>query len=151
MYWTSTKERRRKFRYRRRPVYSHRRITNRVGEVPNDRPIMTVCRSGKRSVLAFSILQAAGRDKVANISGCYWKQKAAYQTQADRQFDETPLSRDNDTLCLTMIPVSAIATAINSVSQTPQPGSPVPRSAENCTGVPNQTGNSSMPFHHEMA
>jgi len=44
-------------------------LRNRVGEVPNDWPIMTVCRSGKRSVLAFSILQAAGRDKVANISG----------------------------------------------------------------------------------
>ena len=44
-------------------------LRNRVGEVPNDRPIMTVCRSGKRSVLAFSILQAAGRDEVANISG----------------------------------------------------------------------------------
>ena len=44
-------------------------LRSRLNEVPDDKPIMTVCRSGKRSVLAISILQAAGRDKVANING----------------------------------------------------------------------------------
>jgi sulfur dioxygenase len=30
---------------------------------------MTICRSGKRSVLAFTILRAAGWTEVANING----------------------------------------------------------------------------------
>jgi rhodanese-related sulfurtransferase len=30
---------------------------------------MTICRSGKRSVLAFTILRDAGWEKVANING----------------------------------------------------------------------------------
>lgn len=44
-------------------------LRERLDEVPQDRPIMTICRSGKRSVLAFSILQEAGRQKIANING----------------------------------------------------------------------------------
>jgi sulfur dioxygenase len=39
----------------------------RLNEVPKDKPVMTICRSGKRSVLAFTILRAAGWDRVANI------------------------------------------------------------------------------------
>jgi rhodanese-related sulfurtransferase len=30
---------------------------------------MTICRSGKRSVLAFNLLRQTGRDEVANING----------------------------------------------------------------------------------
>ena len=41
----------------------------RVGEVPKDKPVVTLCRSGKRSALAITILKAAGHDKVANIHG----------------------------------------------------------------------------------
>jgi rhodanese-related sulfurtransferase len=32
-------------------------------------PVLTICRSGKRSVLAFSILREAGRAQVASIKG----------------------------------------------------------------------------------
>jgi sulfur dioxygenase len=39
----------------------------RLNEVPKDKPVMTICRSGKRSVLAFTILRDAGWQKVANI------------------------------------------------------------------------------------
>jgi rhodanese-related sulfurtransferase len=41
----------------------------RIGEVPQDKPVMTLCRSGKRSVLAFSILREAGWTRIANIQG----------------------------------------------------------------------------------
>jgi sulfur dioxygenase len=41
----------------------------RMSEVPKDKPVMTLCRSGKRSVLAFTILRDAGWERVANIQG----------------------------------------------------------------------------------
>jgi glyoxylase-like metal-dependent hydrolase (beta-lactamase superfamily II)/rhodanese-related sulfurtransferase len=41
----------------------------RLDEVPTDKPVMTICRSGKRSVLAFNLLQQVGRDEIANING----------------------------------------------------------------------------------
>ncbi|MDA7686752.1 MBL fold metallo-hydrolase [Pseudomonadales bacterium] len=41
----------------------------RLNEVPTDKPIMTLCRSGKRSVLAFTILREAGIQQVAHIDG----------------------------------------------------------------------------------
>ena len=44
-------------------------LRDRIKEVPEDKPVMTICRSGKRSVLAFKILQEAGRTKIANING----------------------------------------------------------------------------------
>ncbi len=44
-------------------------LRERIDEVPRDAPVMTICRSGKRSVLAFNILQKSGWEKVANISG----------------------------------------------------------------------------------
>jgi len=40
-----------------------------LDEVPKDKPVMTICRSGKRSVLAFEILRDAGWQEVANIEG----------------------------------------------------------------------------------
>ncbi|MBT4519577.1 MAG: MBL fold metallo-hydrolase [Halieaceae bacterium] len=44
-------------------------LRDRIEEVPVDKPIMTICRSGKRSVLAFKILRSSGVQKVANING----------------------------------------------------------------------------------
>lgn len=41
----------------------------RVAEVPRDKPIVTLCRSGRRSSIAVTILKAAGHEKVANIHG----------------------------------------------------------------------------------
>ncbi|MFT4797357.1 MAG: glyoxylase-like metal-dependent hydrolase (beta-lactamase superfamily II) [Candidatus Azotimanducaceae bacterium] len=44
-------------------------LRDRLTEVPTDKPVMTICRSGKRSVLAFSILKDRGWKEVANIQG----------------------------------------------------------------------------------
>jgi sulfur dioxygenase len=44
-------------------------LRQRVSEVPMDKPVVTLCRSGKRSSLALNILKEAGHDKVANIHG----------------------------------------------------------------------------------
>lgn len=44
-------------------------LRTRLEEVPRDKPVMTICRSGKRSVLAFTILRDAGWERVANVSG----------------------------------------------------------------------------------
>lgn len=44
-------------------------LRERLNEVPKDKPVMTICRSGKRSVLAFTILRSAGWTEVANING----------------------------------------------------------------------------------
>lgn len=40
-----------------------------LDEIPKDRPVVTLCQSGKRSALAVTILRSAGWDKVANIHG----------------------------------------------------------------------------------
>ena len=44
-------------------------LRERISEIPQKNPIMTICRSGKRSVLAFNILRKAGWQKVANVKG----------------------------------------------------------------------------------
>jgi glyoxylase-like metal-dependent hydrolase (beta-lactamase superfamily II)/rhodanese-related sulfurtransferase len=44
-------------------------LRDRIGEVPTDKPVVTLCRSGKRSSLAIGILKGAGHDKVANVRG----------------------------------------------------------------------------------
>ena len=44
-------------------------LRDRLEEVPKDKPVMTICRSGKRSVLAFTILREAGWKQIANIQG----------------------------------------------------------------------------------
>lgn len=41
----------------------------RLDEVPRDVPVVTICRSGKRSALAYRILRESGMDKVASIVG----------------------------------------------------------------------------------
>lgn len=40
-----------------------------VKDVPRDKPIVCLCRSGRRSAMAVNILHSAGVDRVANISG----------------------------------------------------------------------------------
>lgn len=44
-------------------------LRERINEVPTDKPVMTICRSGKRSVLAYTILRSAGRQQVASVKG----------------------------------------------------------------------------------
>jgi glyoxylase-like metal-dependent hydrolase (beta-lactamase superfamily II)/rhodanese-related sulfurtransferase len=44
-------------------------LRDRLEEVPADKPVMTLCRSGRRSVMAFQILRENGWTKVANIQG----------------------------------------------------------------------------------
>jgi sulfur dioxygenase len=44
-------------------------LRDRLGEVPKDKPVMTLCRSGKRSALAANILIKSGMEQVANIKG----------------------------------------------------------------------------------
>lgn len=40
-----------------------------VGSVPSGRPVVVVCRSGRRSAAAVQALQSAGRDDVVNLAG----------------------------------------------------------------------------------
>jgi len=44
-------------------------LRNRLDEIPDTKPVMTICRSGKRSVLAYNILRDAGYQQVASING----------------------------------------------------------------------------------
>jgi glyoxylase-like metal-dependent hydrolase (beta-lactamase superfamily II)/rhodanese-related sulfurtransferase len=44
-------------------------LASRLGDIPQDRPIVTVCQSGKRSARAAEILLGGGFDKVANLAG----------------------------------------------------------------------------------
>ena len=44
-------------------------LAARAGELPKDKPIVAVCRSGGRSAQANTILQKAGFEKVANLTG----------------------------------------------------------------------------------
>lgn len=44
-------------------------LRERLGEIPVSRPVVTLCRSGRRSAMACQILVAAGRLEVANVRG----------------------------------------------------------------------------------
>ena len=44
-------------------------FTTRVGELPADRPLLVVCRTGSRSAAVTSFLLRAGRRDVANVAG----------------------------------------------------------------------------------
>lgn len=44
-------------------------LPERAGELPTDRRILLYCRTGARSGIATSLLQAAGRPRVANVEG----------------------------------------------------------------------------------
>ncbi len=44
-------------------------LSRRMGELRRDRPVVAVCRAGGRSAQATTILQQAGFDRIANLSG----------------------------------------------------------------------------------
>ena len=44
-------------------------LAARASEIPKDKPIVAVCRSGGRSAHATNILTRAGFDRVANLNG----------------------------------------------------------------------------------
>lgn len=44
-------------------------LRERIAEVPTDKPVVALCRSGRRSAMAVSILKEAGHDRVANVRG----------------------------------------------------------------------------------
>lgn len=44
-------------------------LKDRTHEVSSEKPVVTLCRSGKRSELAFKMLRDAGLERVANING----------------------------------------------------------------------------------
>lgn len=46
-------------------------LRDRLDEIPRDKPVVSFCRSGKRSAMAVEILQEAGFEQVANIAGGY--------------------------------------------------------------------------------
>ena len=47
------------------------RLSDRLSEVPRDRPLVTHCRAGSRSAIAASLLRRAGFEDVSNLSGGY--------------------------------------------------------------------------------
>lgn len=44
-------------------------LRDRIDEVPRDRPVVAICRSGRRSAMATNILRSAGVTRVANLTG----------------------------------------------------------------------------------
>ena len=44
-------------------------LTDRLAEIPTDRPVVVQCQAGNRSVIAASLLQRAGRRRVVNLTG----------------------------------------------------------------------------------
>lgn len=44
-------------------------FTDRVGELPIDRPLLVICRTGVRSAAVAGFLARSGRDDVANVAG----------------------------------------------------------------------------------
>jgi glyoxylase-like metal-dependent hydrolase (beta-lactamase superfamily II)/rhodanese-related sulfurtransferase len=44
-------------------------LRDRLEEIPTDKPVMAICRSGRRSAMAAGILRQAGFEKVASVAG----------------------------------------------------------------------------------
>tara|TARA_R110002094_G_scaffold31407_1_gene44004 strand:- start:70 stop:1128 length:1059 start_codon:yes stop_codon:yes gene_type:complete len=44
-------------------------LRDRLTEIPQDRPVIALCRSGRRSAMAFTILREEGWEQVANVQG----------------------------------------------------------------------------------
>jgi len=53
-------------------------LRERIDEVPDNKPVVAICQSGKRSAMATQILKSAGRAAVANIPGgiIHWSRLA---------------------------------------------------------------------------
>ncbi len=60
-------------------------LAKRTGEIPTDKPVVMVCRSGNRSAQAVQILQKAGFTNIHNMTGGMIEWTAAgYVPEADR-------------------------------------------------------------------
>ena len=44
-------------------------LSDRIGEIPADKTVVVHCQSGRRSAIAASVLQRAGRERVINMAG----------------------------------------------------------------------------------
>ena len=62
------------------------KLRDQLDDVPADKPVVVLCRSGRRSALAVGILQNAGMKKVANIAGgiLRWKDEGLALDQTGR-------------------------------------------------------------------
>ena len=60
------------------------RLPNHLEDLPHDEKIVVHCRSGARSAIAASVLQAAGFKNVVNLTGGYtaWKAEGLPSTKA---------------------------------------------------------------------
>jgi len=63
-------------------------LRERVNEVPSDKPVVTLCRSGKRSAMAINILKENGHSEVANIYGGILRWNASATTHSLLPADE---------------------------------------------------------------
>lgn len=59
------------------------KLRDHLDDIPRDKPIVVFCRSGRRSSMAVSILQKAGVERIANISGGYlrWRDEGLPLTE----------------------------------------------------------------------
>lgn len=67
-------------------------LPGRMGEVPKDRDVVVVCRSGSRSAVAASILTKAGFPRVYNLTGgmLAWQRLATRPKPFAGRLDEEP-------------------------------------------------------------
>jgi len=57
-------------------------LTERLDEIPRDRPLVVYCQSGGRSAIAASLLRSSGLDNVLNLAGGYAEWQAAEAAKA---------------------------------------------------------------------
>lgn len=62
-------------------------LTDRLDEIPTDRPVVLHCQGGTRSAIAASVLQARGRSNVINMTGGYaaWEREGLPVERAAEQ------------------------------------------------------------------
>jgi rhodanese-related sulfurtransferase len=60
------------------------RLSERLGDIPRDRPVLVYCAGGYRSSIAASLLQQAGLSDVAEIAGGFnaWQNAGPGQPSA---------------------------------------------------------------------
>ena len=44
-------------------------LRDRLTEIPRDKPVLAICRSGRRSAMAAGILRNAGFEQIASVAG----------------------------------------------------------------------------------
>lgn len=69
-------------------------LTDRLDEIPADKPLVVHCQSGARSAIAASVLQANGRNNVVNLTGGF----------AEWEKRKMPVDRDAQTVNLAVTP-----------------------------------------------